>query len=88
MLVSGRVLLGGPVPRAEPGADVAFAASGICSTYLGRVTLFAGIRRLGAARAAAIKNGMPVVTLVIEGAPVPEVEWRPPDSPSASRPSV
>lgn len=44
---------------------VVFAAAGLTSTFIGRTLLFGGIRRIGAARAAAIKNATPLVTLAI-----------------------
>jgi drug/metabolite transporter (DMT)-like permease len=43
----------------------AFVAAGLSSTFLGRTMLFSGIRRIGAARASAIKNATPLVTLAI-----------------------
>ena len=43
----------------------AFVGAGLASTFIGRATLFAGIRRAGAVRAAAVKNATPVVTLMI-----------------------
>lgn len=42
-----------------------FVAAGLSSTFIGRTLLFGGIRRIGAARAAAIKNATPLVTLAI-----------------------
>jgi drug/metabolite transporter (DMT)-like permease len=42
-----------------------FVVAGLASTYLGRQALFGGIRHIGAARAAAVKNATPLVTLVI-----------------------
>lgn len=47
-----------------PGVG-AFVAAGLASTFIGRTTLFAGIRRAGAVRAAAVKNATPLITLVI-----------------------
>ncbi|MGP1674958.1 MAG: EamA family transporter [Candidatus Limnocylindrales bacterium] len=42
-----------------------FVVAGLASTFIGRTLLFGGIRRIGAARAAAIKNATPLVTLAI-----------------------
>jgi drug/metabolite transporter, DME family len=52
-------------PRWNTMAIVWFAAAGLCATYLGRTALFAGIRHLGAARAAAIKNATPLVSVAL-----------------------
>lgn len=41
----------------------AFVLAGLLATFLGRYTLFAAIRRLGAARAAAIKNATPLISV-------------------------
>ena len=41
-----------------------FVFAGICTTFLGRVTLFAGIRNIGPSRAVALKNSSPVFTLL------------------------
>lgn len=42
-----------------------FVASGIAATFLGRLTLFGGIRHIGAARAVAIKSATPLVTVIL-----------------------
>lgn len=41
-----------------------FVLAGIFSTFFGRATLFAGIRRVGPSRAVALKNTAPVFTLL------------------------
>lgn len=43
---------------------LAFAVAGILTTLLGRVALYAGIRRIGSSRAAAMKNGAPIFSLL------------------------
>lgn len=43
----------------------AFMVAGLCTSFLGRATLFAGIRRIGSSRAAAIKNTNPIFTIII-----------------------
>ncbi len=59
------VAAGGGVDELSPEAFAWFVAAGLSATFLGRYALFAGIRRLGAARAAAIKNATPLVTVII-----------------------
>jgi drug/metabolite transporter (DMT)-like permease len=56
---SGRLL------ATRPDAILWFIAIGLTGAFLGRTFLFAGIRRIGVVRASAIKNGAPVVTLLI-----------------------
>jgi drug/metabolite transporter (DMT)-like permease len=56
--------LDGP-PRLSAAGIIAFLCAGFCSTFLGRLTLFGGIRRIGAVRATAIKNGTPLVALIL-----------------------
>lgn len=53
-----------PVVWSKP-AIVAFIAAGLLTTLLGRITLFAGIRRIGSSRSAAIKNAAPIFTIII-----------------------
>lgn len=55
--------------QAEPiewklSALLAFAAGGLLTTLLGRVVLYAGIRRIGSSRSAAIKNGAPIFSIL------------------------
>ncbi len=64
VLMFGLVLARG-VPNLSVAAVAAFGAAGLASTFIGRATLFAGIRRAGAVRAAAVKNATPLVTLAI-----------------------
>lgn len=45
-------------------AIVAFIVAGLLTSLLGRTTLFAGIRRIGSSRAAAIKNAAPIFTII------------------------
>jgi drug/metabolite transporter (DMT)-like permease len=45
-------------------AIVAFIVAGLLTSLLGRTTLFAGIRRIGSSRAAAIKNATPIFTII------------------------
>ncbi|HEX5451787.1 MAG TPA: DMT family transporter [Candidatus Limnocylindrales bacterium] len=63
-LIVLRLLLAGSLPVDFAGT-AAFVVAGLCSTFLGRMTLFGGIRRIGAARASAIKNATPLVTVAI-----------------------
>ncbi|MDG5787136.1 DMT family transporter [Evansella sp. AB-P1] len=53
-----------PITVTLPGV-IAFMIAGICTSFLGRATLFAGIRKIGSSRAAAIKNTNPVITIFI-----------------------
>lgn len=55
----------GDLPPMNGEAVAWFVASGVAAAYLGRQALFGGIRRIGAARAAAIKNVTPLVTIAI-----------------------
>jgi drug/metabolite transporter (DMT)-like permease len=52
-----------PVTITVPGV-VAFVIAGFFTTFLGRASVFAGIRRIGSSRAAAIKNTSPVFTIL------------------------
>lgn len=45
-------------------AILAFGVAGLLTTLLGRVTLYAGIRRIGSSRAAAMKNGAPAFSIL------------------------
>jgi len=65
VLLLGGVWLAGGVRPLNAGGVAWFVAAGFSATFLGRQTLFGGIRLLGAARAAAIKNATPLVTLAI-----------------------
>lgn len=49
----------------DPAGVGWFVVAGLASTFFGRQALFAGIRRIGAARAAAIKNATPLVSVAI-----------------------
>lgn len=42
-----------------------FAAAGFFTAFLGRTSLFAGIRRIGSPRAASIKNAAPIFTIIV-----------------------
>jgi drug/metabolite transporter (DMT)-like permease len=64
LLTSVMVLAGGMPDLSAEGAAW-FIASGLAATFLGRQALFAGIRHIGAARGAAIKNITPLVTVAI-----------------------
>jgi drug/metabolite transporter (DMT)-like permease len=55
----------GDLPEISIEAIAWLAASGVAAAFLGRQALFGGIRRIGAARAAAIKNVTPLVTIAI-----------------------
>lgn len=59
------VLTTGGVLRLEAGAVAWFVLAGLSATLLGRHTLFGAIRRIGAARGAALKNATPLVTVGI-----------------------
>ncbi len=59
------VVLTAGIGQFSAEAFVWFVVAGLSSTFLGRQTLFGGIRLIGAARAAAIKNATPLVTLII-----------------------
>jgi drug/metabolite transporter (DMT)-like permease len=63
-LILGIAVFSG-VPALNPTGVVAFIAAGLASTFFGRLTLFAAIRRAGAVRAAAVKNATPLVALFI-----------------------
>jgi len=64
LLIAAMGLAGG-LPALPSAGIAAFIGAGLASTFIGRTTLFAGIRRAGAVRAAAVKNATPVVTLMI-----------------------
>lgn len=53
------------LPGLRPDGVAWFVLAGLCSTFLGRQSLFGAIRLIGAARGAAIKNATPLVTVVI-----------------------
>lgn len=57
------IVLLGAVPVFSIEGAISFVMSGFAATFLGRLTLFGGIRHIGAARAAAIKNATPLVTV-------------------------
>jgi drug/metabolite transporter (DMT)-like permease len=42
-----------------------YMAAGFCTVFLGRTLLFAGIRKIGSSRAAALKNAAPVFTIIM-----------------------
>jgi drug/metabolite transporter (DMT)-like permease len=42
-----------------------YMLAGFCTVFLGRTLLFAGIRKIGSSRAAALKNAAPVFTIVM-----------------------
>ncbi|RXT07223.1 DMT family transporter [Ammoniphilus sp. CFH 90114] len=42
-----------------------FALAGLFTSFLGRLALFGGIRRIGSARAVAVKNASPMVTIIL-----------------------
>lgn len=44
---------------------LAFVLAGLLASFVGRATLFAGIRHIGSSRAVGIKNSAPVVTILI-----------------------
>jgi len=48
----------------SPRAFAFFVLSGLCTTAMGRFTLFASIRQIGPTRASAIKNGSPMFTVL------------------------
>lgn len=63
--LAGVILLIGAEPVLSVEGAAWFVASGLAATFLGRMTLFGGIRNIGAARAAAIKNATPLVTVTL-----------------------
>jgi drug/metabolite transporter (DMT)-like permease len=70
VLVLGLLYLVILIIRNEPiawggTAIVAFITAGLLTTLLGRSALFAGIRRIGSSRSAALKNAAPIFTIVI-----------------------
>lgn len=52
-----------PIPW-KSSAIMGFIVAGLCTTLLGRITLFASIRNIGSSRAAAVKNGAPIFTII------------------------
>lgn len=52
-----------PIPW-KRSAILGFVIAGLFTTLLGRSSLFAAIRRIGSSRAAAIKNGAPIFTII------------------------
>ncbi len=42
-----------------------YMLAGFCTVFLGRTLLFAGIRKIGSSRAAALKNAAPVFTIIM-----------------------
>lgn len=62
-ILAAAMLLLGAIPTFTPAGVAWFVASGVAATFLGRTALFGGIRHIGAARAAAIKNATPLVTV-------------------------
>jgi DME family drug/metabolite transporter len=62
-LIVYRLMSANPAPSNVKGI-LLFAAAGFFTMLLGRSMLFAGIRRIGSSRAAAIKNSAPIFTLV------------------------
>jgi drug/metabolite transporter (DMT)-like permease len=70
VLVLGLLYLVILIVRNEPiawgsTAIVAFITAGLLTTLLGRSALFAGIRRIGSSRSAALKNAAPIFTIMI-----------------------
>lgn len=59
------IVITGAAPVFSVAGGFWFVASGLSATFLGRLTLFGGIRNIGAARAAAIKNATPLVTVTL-----------------------
>lgn len=59
------MVLLGALPVFSIEGAIWFVGSGFSATFLGRLTLFGGIRHIGAARAAAIKNATPLVTVAL-----------------------
>lgn len=55
----------GSLQAAHPEAVLWFAMIGLVGAYFGRTFLFAGIHRIGVVRAGAIKNGAPVITVLL-----------------------
>jgi len=64
VLLAAAFATGGDV-RLEAGGVAWFVLAGISATLVGRQTLFGAIRRIGAARGAAIKNATPLVAVGI-----------------------
>lgn len=56
---------GGPRMQLTVESFVYFAFAGFLTAFVGRILLFAGIRRIGSSRAAALKNTAPVFTVLI-----------------------
>src|SRR5690606_9937645 len=52
-----------PIPW-KSSAILGFIVAGLFTTLLGRTSLFAAIRQIGSSRAAAIKNGAPIFTIL------------------------
>lgn len=52
-----------PIPW-KGTAIFSFVVAGLFTTLLGRASLFAAIRRIGSSRAAAVKNGAPIFTII------------------------
>lgn len=69
LLVFGSLLAGsaasGTIQPLRWDGVLAFASIGLTGPFLGRTFLFAGINRIGVVRASAIKNGAPIVTLLM-----------------------
>ncbi|MEB3101922.1 DMT family transporter [Ferviditalea candida] len=58
-------IYGGPRMPLALENFVYFALAGIFTAFVGRILLFAGIRRIGSSRVAALKNTAPVFTVII-----------------------
>ncbi len=65
VLLGGALLATGNGPTFSAEGVAWFVTSGVAATFLGRLTLFGGIRHIGAARAVAIKSGTPLVTVIL-----------------------
>lgn len=62
ILIGYRIAAANPAPFSWKGV-IFFVLAGMLTTFIGRTTLFAGIRKIGPSRAVAIKNSQPIFTL-------------------------
>lgn len=64
LLSLGVLVLSSPLHWTGTGI-LFFALAGLFTSFIGRLALFGGIRRIGSARAVAVKNASPMITIFI-----------------------